>query len=292
MIPARAGPANPSPPAMSAPHLSRPIRRGLIALSACLLCAWILSRIPGAAPDTAPLVSTGPRPRAGAREIVPATPPAPPSLRAEATKATDPALADPDSPLATGDLHRNRLWAERHPAVALAWLRRARAGEQRVAVAEVLCAELMPAQPRVALALAENCRDDGDDGATRAAMRNLLDNLAQQWAERDFEAATGWALSKAPGEPRDRLLQRMAFARAGTDPEAAGRLVAKEMSPGHHRDEAAMAVLHQWIQTDAGAALAWIDSFPAGALRERALDEVASLAAAPPESPFSGNHPE
>ena len=274
---------------MPAPRLSRPVLRGLPALavlSICLLGAWLRSHRPGAAPGAPPPRVTAES--SGGRDIAPAASPAPPSLDAGAPATSDPALTDPDSPLSTEDSERNRLWAKKHPVAALSWLRSVRAGEQRVAVAEILCADLMPKHPRAALALAESCRDGSDGVATRAASRNLLENLAQQWAERDFEAAADWALAKEPGESRERLLRRLAFARAETDPGAASRMVAREMIPGDHQDEAAMAVLHRWIQTDEGAALAWIESFPAGALRDRALDEVASLAAAP----LSGPRPE
>ena len=77
-----------------------------------------------------------------------------------------------------------------------------------------------------------------------------------------------------------------------TKPEEAGRLITREMAPGPLQDEAAMTVLHQWTRTDAGAALAWAESFPPGGLRDRALEEVVNLSAVSSETKFSGINPE
>ncbi len=118
--------------------------------------------------------------------------------------------------------------------------------------------------------VAENCL--GND--TNNVAQNLLDNLAQQWAIQDVQAASTWALTKPPGEQRDRLLQRIAFVESRTNPEQAARLTVEQMSPGPTQSEAAISVLYQWARSDSGAALAWAESFPAGDLRDRAIKEV------------------
>ena len=61
---------------------------------------------------------------------------------------------------------------------------------------------------------------------------------------------------------------------AKTSPADAVRLISEQMSPGQFPNAAAISVLYQWAQLDAATALAWAESFPAGDLRERAIQEV------------------
>jgi hypothetical protein len=126
-----------------------------------------------------------------------------------------------------------------------------------------------------AVTLAENCLGEG----TNDTAQFLLDNMTQQWAAQDIQAASAWALAKPAGEQRDRLLQRIAFAESKTDPAEAAQLIAQQMSPGSFQNEAAVTVVYQWAQQDAKAALAWAESFPAGDLRERAITEVKNVIA-------------
>ena len=103
----------------------------------------------------------------------------------------------------------------------------------------------------------------------------LFENLALQWASTDLPAARAWAETQPPSEFRSELVMRIGFALAHNDPEAAARYVVRETAPGPIQTEAAITVLHQWLQRDPDAAAAWANEFPAGPLRERALQEVA-----------------
>jgi len=105
----------------------------------------------------------------------------------------------------------------------------------------------------------------------------LFENLALQWASADLPAARAWAETQPPSEFRSELVMRIGFALAQNDPEAAARYVVRETAPGPIQTEAAITVLHQWLQRDPDAASAWANGFPAGPLRERALKEVAGV---------------
>jgi hypothetical protein len=108
----------------------------------------------------------------------------------------------------------------------------------------------------------------------------LFASLIAQWAMQDFERAYDWTKAQEPGPPRDDMLARLAYLRAQADPAAAARLVAADISAGPVRDEAVISVIHQWaLQEPRGAAL-WAQSLPDEALRQRASDEIAGLAAA------------
>jgi hypothetical protein len=179
------------------------------------------------------------------------------------------------SPVNSQDVDENREWARNFPAEALAWVKNAPDGKQRVAVSEIVCPQLAQTNPAAAVALAENCLGSG----TNNAAQYLLDNMAQQWAAQDMQAANAWATSKPPGEQRDRLLQRIAVAESKADPYQAAQLIVNQISPGPTQNEAAMSVIYQWAQKDAAAAQAWAESFPAGDFRDRAIKEVRNVSA-------------
>jgi hypothetical protein len=87
-----------------------------------------------------------------------------------------------------------------------------------------------------------------------------------------------WVKAHSPDGQRDGLLARIAFVWSQADPMAAARLVAEEVSVGNRQIEASMAVLHQWGLRNHQEAMAWAASFPEGAVRERALDELTGVA--------------
>ena len=172
-------------------------------------------------------------------------------------------------------MDQNREWARSFPAEALAWLTNAPDGPQRDTVAEIVFPQLAQTNAAAAVVLAENCLGGESNNVTQ----NLLDNLAQLWAEQDEQAASAWALAKPAGDQRDQLLQRIALIAAKTNPVEAGQLVSEQMSPGQIQNEAAISVLYQWTQQDAAAAMAWAESFPPGDFRDRAISEVKNVSA-------------
>ena len=107
---------------------------------------------------------------------------------------------------------------------------------------------------------------------------SLCEDIAQKWAGSDFTAALTWANRESPGEQRDRVIARLAFVRAQTEPAAAATLIASQISAGPTLDEASVSVAHQWALRDLGGAFAWVNRFPSGDLRDRALSELALVA--------------
>jgi hypothetical protein len=264
-------------------------------LSMCLLgvlVGWLLEHrssnpqvaVPASqtAPSSAPVAKAvaQPMPPRESSSAVRAEPPQPkPEIR-QATVGLS--LTNSDSPVNSQNLDENRDWARSYPADAAAWLASAPDGTQRVAVAEIVCPQLAQTNAAAAVKLAENCLGEG----TNDSAQFLLDNTAQQWAVQDMQAASAWALAKPAGEQRDRLLQRIAIAESSDNPADAARLISEQMAPGPTQNEAAISVVYQWAQTDAKAAMAWAESFPAGDLRDRAIKEVKNVTAV-----LAGNPP-
>jgi len=158
-------------------------------------------------------------------------------------------------------------WARENPQEALAAITRVTSGASHNAVVETVCAQLANSDPAGAMLVAEQLGNE---------CTNLLENLVEQWADRDEPAAIEYATDKPEGEDRDRLVGRVAFTLSRQNPVDAATLVAQKISPGIVQNEAAVSVLHQWSLHDPSAALTWAQSFPDD-FRNRALDEIESV---------------
>ena len=163
-----------------------------------------------------------------------------------------------------------RLWGGKNAESALAWAGGLKVEYEREAALADAGTELARENPGRALHLASrSLRADETSPA--------LENLAHQWAEKDFAAALAWTLGNSAGAQRDQLLARLAFVQASDNAPAAARLVIEEMKAGEARDEAVISVLHQWAPRDLTGASAWAGRIPESALRERALAELSSI---------------
>jgi hypothetical protein len=57
----------------------------------------------------------------------------------------------------------------------------------------------------------------------------------------------------------------------------AAQLIIADLPPGPKQTEAAISVLHKWALQDVDGAAAWAEQFPAGPLRDRALNELSAI---------------
>jgi len=96
---------------------------------------------------------------------------------------------------------------------------------------------------------------------------SALNNLVQQWAGYDFDAALAWTNARAPGAQRDDLLQRLIYVRAAAgDPAAAARLVTESSLSGEARTAAIASVAQEWTSRDGDAAQQWMQSLDSATL--------------------------
>jgi hypothetical protein len=162
-------------------------------------------------------------------------------------------------------------WARLDPKAALDWAMHETDDVVRRALLVEVSFQMAQRDPARAVALAERFDLGQGSGA-------VLENLAQQWADRDFPAAHTWVLGQPAGDLRDELVGRVAFVWSHREPAEAARLVVEQIPPGPVQTEAAMSVLHQWAQLDFAAATGWVEQFPKNSLRERAQYELAGIA--------------
>jgi hypothetical protein len=160
-----------------------------------------------------------------------------------------------------------RDWARQQTEKAFEWALRQPDGPQRREVLVDVCYQVAQSDPAMAVSMAQQlCLDQGQ-GA-------VMENLIQQWAGQDLIAAYSWAQEQLPSEEKDELMMRIAFVYSQTDPADAAQLVSEQIAPGQTQTEATMTVLHQWALQDMQGAVAWAQLFPAGTLRERAMNEL------------------
>jgi hypothetical protein len=162
--------------------------------------------------------------------------------------------------------------------VALARVAELAEKHERRAAASSVCLVVSAADPAKAMTAA--WRFDVGRFADESAENHALERLARQWAETDLTEALRWAgtLPADDESRRDRVVKGIAAAVAENRPAIAAAIVARDISPDSNvQVDAAMAVLRRWAEQDYRAALGWAALFPEGPLRERGLDELASV---------------
>lgn len=163
-------------------------------------------------------------------------------------------------------------WAGKDIKAALSWSDQLENDSERKDARSILCVAFseISGNSDQALELAiQHGAEEGGDG--------LLENLTMQWAARETPAALEWARHQPAGEWRDRLMARVVFVLAKSDPFNAACHVAEEMEPGPMQNEAIISVLHQWAMSDFTAASDWAGTLPTGMLHDRAMNELAGL---------------
>ena len=189
-----------------------------------------------------------------------------------ATKAADAArLAEEWEPGPVRDeLLRQvaRQWTAVDFAGAMTWLAGLEDRRDRQHAAEAGVAEVARADPAGAIEVSRIFQVGTGDGS--------LEHLAQLWTEESPREAVDWILNQRAGPQRDRLLARIAYVRAQSDPEEAAILASNYVTAGAVREEAIAGVSRQWAVRDPAAATAWVEKFPPGPLRARGLAAVAA----------------
>ena len=171
------------------------------------------------------------------------------------------------------------------PDAALARVERMPDKHERKAAAAEVCLVVATNDPAKALTAA--WRLELGRFANEESENVALERLANRWAQTDIISTLEWA-STLPDDDelrRDRVVKGIVSAVADNTPNVAAKLVATDFSSDSSvQIEAAIEVLRRWAQQDYIAAMSWAALFPNGALRERALDELANIEVHDPTS--------
>lgn len=161
------------------------------------------------------------------------------------------------------------VWAAADPGAATVWADQRPDPVQRRETLQAVCFKIAESDPRAAMDMAETFGLDDE--------QDVVENLIAQWSATDPDGALAWAARRDPGEARDALVGRVAFALASSRPADAARLVEQSMTPGAAQADTVAALIQRWSVDDASAARAWAVHLPAGPLRVRARQELAAL---------------
>lgn len=164
------------------------------------------------------------------------------------------------------------------PDAALARVARMPEKHERKSAAQVVCLIVAGQDPAKAM-LAAWSNDLGKftDESTEGA---AVEILAKRWAEADLAKAFVWA-SALPADDearRDRVVKGIALALVQVAPADAAAMVANHIDADSsvHID-AAIEILRAWATQEYPGAMAWASLFPAGPIRERGFDELATV---------------
>jgi hypothetical protein len=169
-------------------------------------------------------------------------------------------------------LHRvAQLWAARDTSAALDWATGLGYARERDEILTDVFLQIAESAPAEAVRTYSRYVTDEKSHAG-------LEALAQRWAEKDFSSARDWVLSRHTGTQRDQLIARLAYVQSRTAPFEAATMVVGMIPEGRMQTEAVMTVLHQWALRDPVAAEQWVENFPEGDLRTRAINELNGIA--------------
>ena len=181
------------------------------------------------------------------------------------------ATARPDSPDALPVLKQAAVvWANTNLPAAMDWVRDLPAGTMRQGASIAVAFEAARSDPVQALNLAIPL--------PQSAQRDeLLIYGMRQYAAREPEAASQWALQVEDPSLRNRLLEAVGTAASETDPSSAANLVSSSMSPGADQNRAAVSIIQRWAQVSPEAASAWVNLFPVGGVRTDAVQNLVAI---------------
>jgi hypothetical protein len=160
-------------------------------------------------------------------------------------------------------------WAADNPIAAERWAAAFDDPDDSERAMTHVCLEVAVRNPREAIEIAQRHKLN----------QGTVGSIVEQWANTDFEKAADWVSELPDGELRENTLSRLALVVAETSPAEAAEIVSTSLAAGSVQDEAAIAVLHQWLRHDPEAAGQWVDQFPEGKLKVRAQAEILGMAA-------------
>jgi hypothetical protein len=162
-----------------------------------------------------------------------------------------------------------RAWAGHDQAAFLDWARQYSNDPGCRMVLSQIFFHVAATNAAVALALAKNYP---------STSQPVLESLVEQWARQDLPTAYGWVMTQPPSSDNYKLISGVALVWSQYEPANAAQFVTEQIPPGAIQDEAIISVEYQWASRDFAGANDWIQTFPNGSLRTRALNEISSIA--------------
>ena len=164
--------------------------------------------------------------------------------------------------------HFSRLWGESDAEAALAWAQALPDAQESNLARRSVCLSLSQTNPAAAI---ERCADNDTEGEAD------FQGIFQAWAQSDPASAGEWLDAQPASTRLDRLRHRYVHVLAKTNPREALQMAEEGFTVRADRDEAVLAVLHQWGLQNPNAAREWAGSYAPDELKVRALAEIEGL---------------
>jgi hypothetical protein len=103
---------------------------------------------------------------------------------------------------------------------------------------------------------------------------DLIRRGAMQWASEDADSAVAWIKEIPASDLRNQAMSGAAMVWSASEPVTAANLAVDELPPGRLLDDTVIAIVQRWAQKDPVAAAAWVEQFPAGPLRDTAIENL------------------
>jgi hypothetical protein len=168
--------------------------------------------------------------------------------------------------------HFSRLWGESDAEGALAWAQVLPDAQESNLARRAICLSMSQTNPAAAV---ERCAENDAEGEAD------FQGIFQAWAQSDPASASNWLAAQPASARVDRLRQRYVHVLAKTNPREALRMTQEAFTVPAVRDEAVLAVLHQWGLQDPHAARDWAGNHAPDDLKVRALAEIEGLESYP-----------
>jgi len=162
------------------------------------------------------------------------------------------------------------VWANNDPTNAMNWARSLPDSAVRGQALTSVASETIRSQPLMALEIAL----DLPSGQQRD---DLIQRGAMQWASVDAASAVAWVEQIPAGDLRNQTLSSVAIVWSASEPVAAANLALKNLPPGRSLDDTVISIVQRWAQREPEAAMAWVEQFPVGPLRETAVENLLAL---------------
>jgi hypothetical protein len=187
----------------------------------------------------------------------------PKAVIAWAGSVGDPALA------ASSVSQAATVWADQDLSGALEWAKAMPEGPSREAAIVAIGYEGARTNSLEAFDLAASLPASAERDA-------LLLQFVRQWSATESADALDWVDGIPDVNLREELLAAAAVTAATRDPQAAASIIATNLNRGRAQDQAAVAIVQRWAQTDPQAAASWVSQFPEGSVKAAASQALAA----------------
>lgn len=159
------------------------------------------------------------------------------------------------------------VWANDNATNAIQWARSLANDTERFRALAAVANEAVRFDPMSALEVAVKL-------PANSQCNDLIRRAAAEWAANDPSNAVAWAKQIPDVSLRAQVLASEATAWAGQEPRAAAVLAVTELPAGRLQDDTVMTIVERWARQQPQAAADWVAQFPAGPLRDTALQNI------------------